>query len=209
MIVVLDLNGVLMDVRRLEAPKVAGRPPDAVLPNRQKAYSRPWCREFLDQLRDLECTPVLFTSRLRRNAVPVEQAIGDDLIPAVRLYGEDCEGTCPDEPWRPLKSAAAVLHRLDGGGDRQLLFVDDNPDRIDLGLPGGGQAQVLRVATYDAGRDSTFDAQCELFRVLACIKKWVREKSVAEQSNKRPRCHPDFRSPRSTPSGERQSPPRP
>lgn len=149
--VVLDINGVLADVRRKEAPPVTHKRPDVVLPNRQKAYMHPCCGRFLQWLCDSGIPVVLFTSRTSRNAAPLESALSR-LCPSFRpvrtLHGEDCgDSHCPGERWRPMKSAAAVVRALGwpAGDAPRLLFVDDHPERIDL-----RGARAVRVETYDA-----------------------------------------------------------
>ena len=158
--VVLDINGVLADVRRREAPPVSRRKPDVVLPNRQKAYMHPCCAIFLQWLCDSRVPVVLFTSRTSRNAAPLESAMAR-LCPAFKpvytMHGEDCEGSCcPEESWRPMKSADMVVRALRWPSEttKHLLFVDDHPDRIKL-----GDARVVGVSSYNAATQS--DQQAE------------------------------------------------
>jgi hypothetical protein len=164
MIIVLDLNGVLFDVRRLESARVAGRPPDVVLPNRQKAYVRPGCFGFLKSLAGIPCTLVLFTSRLRKNAEPIEGFLGRSLTASIGLYGEDCDRTC-EELRRPVKSARVVAGRLGRplGAKENMVFVDDHPERIDVAMPNAGVAYTIGVSCYDAARDGE-DAAAEGLR---------------------------------------------
>ena len=172
-IVVLDANGVFVDVRRHEAPIVAHRAADAVLPNGQKAYFHPQAVAFLEALRELcelrGASLVLFTSRLRKNAMPIVERMGFD--PRGCLFGEDCGGrVVPDDSVHPMKSAAAVLARLGLPNYRanDLLFVDDHPERVLLGA-----ADSLRASTYDAlDRDSVAD----LLPLLRAIDSRVARK---------------------------------
>jgi hypothetical protein len=68
MIVVLDINGVIADVRKHEAPTVEHREADVVLPNRQRAYMHPSCSELFEWLSAADLPVVMFTSRVARNA---------------------------------------------------------------------------------------------------------------------------------------------
>lgn len=145
--VALDLNGLLVDVRRREAPSVVGRAPDAVLPNGQKAYLHPRREAFLAALAGLPgVSIVLYTSRLRRNAEPIEQLLARDIEGVLRiersLYGEQCAPPGPAERFHPRKIARFV--RPD---TRNVVFVDDHPSRI---IADG--ARVVAARSYDAAR---------------------------------------------------------
>lgn len=186
-VVVLDLNGILVDVRRREAAAVRGRVPDAVLPNGQKVFLHPHAGDFLRWIFSLKDVDVVtYTSRLRHNADPVEKllesstpsAFGPEVVfrPVAKLHGEDCKpaGTNRSEPFHPVKTLGFVieavesfrqrgltplvshrtreplhalhsLHPKDAVRERDVIFVDDHPSRIE-----SGGAKVIRAGGYDA-----------------------------------------------------------
>lgn len=132
-IVVLDLNGILADIRRREAPVVRSRMPDVVLPNGQKAYLHPRAGDFLRWLSNLNDSVdvITYTSRLRRNAEPVESLLtslmkGNPTVQRpnnhhrhaplfmAKLHGEDCKpaGTNRDDPFHPVKTLDAVMRAV-------------------------------------------------------------------------------------------------
>lgn len=159
MVVVLDLNGVLVDVRRYEEQAVTRRAPDIVLPNRQKAYLNPCAKEFIDWLTGASVDVVLYTSRTKNNAAPIERAISDMcpcFKPALMLHQEECDGT---SGWRPTKTVEAVLAGLRRPELKaeDVVFVDDHPNSIKL-----GGASAVRVRRYDALRMTPEDAREDL-----------------------------------------------
>lgn len=166
-IIVLDINGVLADVRRREAPPVTDRAPDVVLPNRQKAYLHPNCKTFLEWLAASQqhVGVVMFTSRTCKNAACLEEILSA-LCPALRpiavLHGEDCKGKmCPGESWHPMKSASAVYDACsrNARAPTKMLFVDDHPERINLDSDG---CKTLRVPTYNALTTTALDAEKQM-----------------------------------------------
>jgi hypothetical protein len=166
-VVVLDMNGIVADIRRREACAVKNRTPDVVLPNGQKAYLHPRAGDFLRWVAGLEnAVVVTYTSRLRHNAEPVEALL--DLVaaggnpkrfePVARLYGEDCKpaGTNRNDPYHPVKTLDAVLravhnvhnvHKtaLDDVQGQNVVFVDDHANRIE-----SENARVVHAGRYDA-----------------------------------------------------------
>lgn len=175
MIVVLDLNGVLVDVRRYEDPAIIERAPDIILPNRQKAYLNPHAKEFVDWLADANVHVVLYTSRTRNNAAPIEKAIAalcPLFKPVLMLHQEDCDGT---DGWRPIKSAEAVLRhleRLDPKAE-DITFVDDHPDRIKL-----LGASAIKVNRYDALKTDPEESHCDLRDAMWRLYEIFRKKSA-------------------------------
>lgn len=176
-IIVLDINGVVADVRRREAVAVRGRAPDAVLPNGHKVYLHPRVDRFLKWLSALEHVSVVtYTSRLQRNAEPIESLIGETHIkPIARLYGEDCmpAGTDRNDPFHPIKTIDAVLSRV-ASQPSDILFVDDHPSRIKT-----GGAAVVQVRTYDAANSGT---ECFIYDVVRDIQSqlvcWSSPKKI-------------------------------
>jgi hypothetical protein len=153
-VVVLDINGILADIRRREAPLVTDKDPDAILPNGQKAYMHPLCHQFLHSLLDLpNVTVVLYTSRLKHNSEPVERLLEPEIrkVAAV-LHGEDCLG--PDlnapgtEKYHPRKTSTAVTSAAKCR-EEDIIFVDDNPHRI---VTERKAARAIKAGTFDARR---------------------------------------------------------
>jgi len=173
-VVVLDLNGILADVRRKEAPRVDGRDPDVVLPNGQKAYMNPGWRRFVRFVLSIpRVRVVLYTSRLRKNSEPVERLMQPEiLMVSAILHGEQCLPPSGFERFHPIKSAAAVVREV-GCLPSDLIFMDDNPHRIDLGADGGRDIRVIKIRTYDARAERTLpdnldDAIAQLRELVAC-----------------------------------------
>lgn len=139
-IIVLDINGVIAEVRKPHDSKSGA---DLVLPNGQPVFYRSDCKEYIESLCAKCDLVVIYTNRMRKNAMPIiidmiQNRGLPNRIPI--MTGEDCLQMCEDEPWRPKKSAEAVilkLRRLIGitnpsRGIRSIEFIDDNPQRIDL-----------------------------------------------------------------------------
>ena len=154
LVVVLDMNGVVADVRRREECTVRKRQPDLVLHNGQRVYIHPQAAKFLGwlSLNRPGVKVVTYTSRKRHNAEPVERVLTDLVAqvgciykPHARLYGEDC---LPGPTFHPIKSLRAVLSACPPGtraGD--VVFVDDNVHRIAMDC---GRARLIRAESYDA-----------------------------------------------------------
>lgn len=150
-VLVLDINGILADIRRKEEPPIINRKPDALLPNGQKAYLHPHYKEFIKWLHSIPMTTVVtYTSRLRKNAEPVEalfdQVVGPSWTVA-RLYGENCKpaGSNASDPLHPVKTLTAVIDALKPQIPPNVIFIDDNPERIE-----NRGAPVYRAMPYDA-----------------------------------------------------------
>lgn len=167
--VVLDMNGIFADFRRREARPVTDVEPIAVLNNGHKVYLHPQAGKFLQWVSDLPNVKVItYTSRLKKNAEPVELLLRKFFSPIARLYGEDCKpaGTLRDEPYHPVKTLGAVISaiaaynlKLYAGRHEQpplainphsVIFVDDHPQRIE-----SGGAHVVHAKTYDASDKDT------------------------------------------------------
>lgn len=150
-LLVLDMNGLLADVRKTSAPIVHHRPADLVLPNRQRVYLNPTCGECIQSLFTMPNSKVvMFTSRLRKNALPVEQLLRANFPlyqPFASLYGEHCDAVCPNEPLHPMKTLDAVLRhtKLPDLKPSDVVFMDDHPHRIR-----SQGAICVPVETFDA-----------------------------------------------------------
>jgi len=195
MIAVIDINGVIADVRRHEAPAVKHRAPDVVLPNRQKVYMHPACEEIFKWLHDSMIPVITFTSRTSKNAAPIEKWLADncpDYSPILSMYGEDCCGLkYPPEPWRPMKAARFVRSKLRDLGYNDctsLLFVDDHPDRIQLCDPGRGlkDARVVVVPSYNALTTDDETAEMDMRDIMWSIHDMMQpsaETGVVAETN--------------------------
>lgn len=175
MIIVLDLNGVLVDVRRYDDPPVTARDPDIILPNRQKAYLNPCAKEFIDWLTDADVTVVLYTSRTKANASPIEQSIFamcPNFKPALLLHQEDCDGM---DGWRPIKSSRVVLKafRMDQSESSDIVFVDDHPEKIKL-----FGSHCVKVNRYDALKTDAEESQNNLREAMWALSDIFRKKSM-------------------------------
>jgi hypothetical protein len=167
-VLVLDLNGILVDVRRKEATPVVDRRPDVILPNGQKAYMHPHCLKFLHAITMLEnVRVVLYTSRLKHNSEPIERLLAPYISKvAITLHGEDCESpgyaVGGVDRFHPIKTSRAVSDALGVGdcpaGDITMIFLDDNIHRIRLNGPSTMRSiKTLKVGTYDASKSSITD----------------------------------------------------
>jgi len=147
-VVVIDINGVLGDVRK---KKVPDRSVDAMLPSGQYFYLNPRARSFLERLEGYPL--VLWTSRLKKNARPIEQ------LPQIRdtgfitmLHGEDCIR----RGWHPIKQVWRLREKLPAEfRDSTILFVDDSPEYIETDQ----DSRVLCCESYSAqeGNDSNLE----------------------------------------------------
>lgn len=185
MIVVLDLNGVLVDVRRYEDPPIRHRAADIVLPNRQRAYMHPLMVKFLEWLSNTSVPVVLFTSRTSSNAAPIERALQQlcpDFKPVAMLHQEECD---EQDGWRPVKSSHKVLEKLKDNPHlnhfddpslrfpraQDLVFVDDHPERVHL-----EGASFVAVKRYDALNTDRSEAEVNLTRAMWDLYELFRKK---------------------------------
>ena len=153
---VLDINGVLADVRKISSARVRNKSPDLVLPNGQHVHYRP---EMIKLYRHIErqCdTIIIFTSRLRKNAMPIIEDMSRKFgikIPRLILCGEDCKYRSDNEPWRPVKDTETVLCALENVlsvKPTSVTFIDDNPERIKITSDRPVAVSAIRIPTYDA-----------------------------------------------------------
>ena len=155
-VVVLDLNGILADVRRKEAPPVVDRKPDVILPNGQKSYLNPGWKRFLKGVLMIpKVRVVLYTSRLKKNSEPIERLLMPELMCVTALmHGEDClepTSRTGNERFHPTKSVDKICEAV-GCKPGDVVFIDDNPHRIILEsrIHKGECAHVVKVETYDS-----------------------------------------------------------
>lgn len=161
-IIVLDINGVLADVRKRSCRDCAH---DLTIPSGQRVYMRPRLHEFCDALRMLcgdTSEIVLWTSRKRVNAEPIERLLADEygLRAKAYLHGEDCRHMVG---FHPVKDAATVRRIMRREGSCRVVFVDDSPERIRLDR----DSTAIRVRTYDAAdRDRTWSGLGDVIEML-------------------------------------------
>lgn len=157
-VVVLDINGVLADVRKKHSARPIRRPPDLMLPSGQPVYFRPGIETLATYLCDrFRGRTVLWTSRKANNAFPIEKELyykyGFQF--SAYLHGEDCARIVQ---YHPLKDPKTLFKLMNLSPQRDVvLFVDDHADRIE-GITSAGDrhssaflpAVLVPVETYDA-----------------------------------------------------------
>lgn len=141
MIVVLDINGVIADIRKRGARKPDDRQPDVMLPSGQPVYFRPGVEDFLRSLKRWQV--VLWTSRRAVNAKPVEDALRREyrFVPGAYMHGEDCGQY---QGYHPVKDASAARMCIHAPAQEPVMFVDDNPQYVT-----GNDSYIVQVPTYD------------------------------------------------------------
>ncbi len=156
LVYVLDINGVLADVRRRDNRLHAS----LVMSNGQRVYLRPGLRELVDYLLPLKTSGTavfaLWTSRTRENAAAIERLFSDAtcgafdrLVPRyMRFYGEDCSKPRPGT-FKPVKSAMTMRRRLLQDDD-EIVFIDDSP----LSIEHDAMSRCLIVKTYEADKQT-------------------------------------------------------
>ena len=168
-IVVLDINGVLADVRKKNDPASRDVPVDLVIPSGQKVYLRPQLDKFFNFLNNMKAIHpglriVMWTSRKAINADPIEQRImkDHDFVPEVYMHGEDCKEY---QGFHPLKDSRILRNKLHLGSRDRVVFVDDSPERIKLDK----FSQVMPIQTFSAGQyedKELVKTVCSLYRML-------------------------------------------
>lgn len=167
-LLVLDINGVLGDVRKRSAPTVRHRVPDLTLPNGQPFYLRPSARYFMERCHSLG-TVALWTARKEINARPIEnylEELGCLRPHDVRMHGEDC-GLIVN--FHPIKDVCALRLKYPQFKDEYVIFVDDSPENI-MADP---HSSLFPVHTYTAMKDTTLTGNDELLKVLRKIERIV------------------------------------
>lgn len=171
--VVLDINGVLADVRKKYEKTPVRRPCDLIIPSGQKVYIRPGIERLFNFLNNMNesVKVVVWTSRKRVNADPILMRLAAaeyDLRPMLYLSGEDCP-SCYD--YHPVKEAHIVRQRLRLDPSSRIVFLDDNPDYLRL----DSCSTVLPVKTYKAeetldGEDVPLRVACSLYSMIKTLK---------------------------------------
>jgi len=162
--VVLDINGVLADVRKKSESVPDGIGHDLVIPSGQRVYMRPHLLELCNYLynitlHDPKVKVVMWTSRKKINAEPIEEFLASKfgLKPSVYLHGDDCKQF---SGFHPVKDAH-ILRRNMGCEVGHVVFVDDAPERIKL----DHGSEAIRVKSFDATKPDNG----ELVKVICAI----------------------------------------
>ena len=143
-LLVIDINGILGDVRK-RLVHTRKRSYDAKLPSGQFFYLHPYADLFLWTLVERGYKLILWTSRTRHNAEPIEKLLFP--IPFIdAFHGEDCP-TVKD--FKPVKDVRCLrrLYRED------IAFIDDSPESIVL----DDRSTTIRCKSYDAEVDNWQD----------------------------------------------------
>lgn len=148
LVVVIDINGVLGDVRKL-AHAVSGRTPDAFLyHSNQVFYWRPGAQAFLQRLKAMSNVHlVLWTSRLRKNAAPIESQLNASRIFTAMLHGEDCFER--RDEFHPVKDVRTLRRYYAEVRNATIVFVDNKPQYVSTDTA----SFVLPCVTYDAAKN--------------------------------------------------------
>ena len=156
-ILVLDINGVLADVRKIGTDGPKNRGPDAITQqSQQQVYLRPGLRDFISGLSRKDMQIVLWTSRLSRNSWAIEYELRKrGLRPHKTLHGEDC---IHKQDVYPVKDIDTVRKACGVPSNTTVVFCDDHPDRVIGGI-------CIPVATYDAMTDEN-ETDTELVTLL-------------------------------------------
>lgn len=149
-VLVLDINGVLACIPRHSVHPKPTIKHDLVLPSNQKVYIRPHMEEFISFIKDRGCYLVMWTSRKKVNAEPIEAFLHSKygLSASMYLHGEDCIET---RDFHPVKDSR-ILRKLLPAHLRssKIIFVDDESYRIK------GDSRTIRInaETFDARNPS-------------------------------------------------------
>lgn len=155
-LVVIDINGVLGEVtkKKIESRETA----DAILPSGQRFYLNPYSKWFLDTLMDNlgASSLILWTSRLRKNARPIEQIAPMCYTHFVTmLHGEDCVQN-KDVGYHPVKQVSVLRDRLPPWlKDETIIFVDDSPKYVETDI----KSFVLGCESYSAKDDNHWNLE--------------------------------------------------
>lgn len=171
--IVLDINGVLANVRKKSDGAPDGVEHDLVIPSGQRVYMRPHLLEFCNYLHNITrdnpgIKVVMWTSRKRVNAEPIERYLSDKyrLDPFLYLHGEDCEQL---SGFHPVKDSE-ILKRKMRYNAGHVVFVDDAPERIKLDC----HSETLGVNSYDAAKPDSGGGLINVICALARLVERVR-----------------------------------
>lgn len=200
-VVVLDINGVLANVRkRYSTPVPSGvfsKKEIYQMPNGQMVYLRPGALDFIRAIRSVDVFLIIWTSRLYKNALPVVQWLNSCFqhnfettlgICDAMMTGEDClQIERSEREGGPLliKSIKSVRHKfqISISSLMHVFFVDDEPNNLSL----DEYSSYLPFARFDAmefinlckkeGQKVQYDREIEYLTrqaqtLLSMIKKY-------------------------------------
>jgi hypothetical protein len=155
-VVVLDINGVLGEVAKKDAN--AG---GVLLPSRQRFFMNTATPYFLENLISHGYLLVLWTSRLSKNAKPIEDLPQIKNTPFVlKLHGENCKRRVK---YHPVKSVSNLREKLPSNlQDAEIIFVDDSPEYVTT----DDRSRVIACETYRAKQDTYQNLQ-DILHILA------------------------------------------
>ena len=171
-VLVLDINGVLADVRKRRERRPWGRQPDLVLHNGQPVYLRPGVAAFLAAVSRLRAQSVLWTSRRAENARPIEEllsVVAPEWRPTNCLHGEDCRYTRNFKPQKDSRTLRETCHVANGA-----LIGSAGQGRI----ASATRADYADAAAGAARRTSTAAAACTS-KTSTCARRSARAVSAA------------------------------
>ena len=159
-VVVVDINGVLGEVTKKRTSTDRGF---IYLPSGQRFYLNTSAEYFLRSLYSRGLPLVLWTSRLRKNAKPIEDLPPIKDIPFVTmLHGEDCSHT-KNGGYHPVKKVAYLRERLpEHLKDAEIILIDDSPRYIETDTG----SHVICCETYKAEEDNYWNLQEILERLI-------------------------------------------
>jgi hypothetical protein len=152
-LIVVDINGVLADVRKT-AHTIKNERGDFYLPNGQQVFINPFCKGLIDLI-SMHADYIIYTSRLRKNAEPILSyifAIWPNLHHPIGLItGEDCPIRKDDDNNRPIKTIHPLLkYTRQPFNYTNFIFIDDNIQYISC-----ENSHKIQTYTYDAGKPVT------------------------------------------------------
>lgn len=150
-VVVIDINGVMADVRKKAERKPRKLQPDLFIPSGQAVFIRPHLTEFSNYIRNMQSHPgsnvkfVLWTSRKKVNAEPIEKYFSHnyDLQFVRYFHGEDCDEY---DGFHPIKNVRVIRSKMNLNPLTSVIFVDNSPEKIRL----DDHSIVVSVHTFDA-----------------------------------------------------------
>jgi hypothetical protein len=173
LVVVIDINGVLGDVRRLYQA-CSGRTPDVFLcESSQVFYLRPGAKEFLKRLKAIPgISLILWTSRLRRNAAPIEAELKASQFFHATMHGEDCFDK--RDSFHPVKDVRTIRRYYAEIRNATIAFLDNKPQYLNTDTA----SFFIPCGTYDAAKNREAE---EEERKLSWLAEYIED--VAEQCN--------------------------
>lgn len=160
-VIVVDINGVLGEVSKKCIPN-NGK--GILLPSGQRFYLNSAAQYFLETLSNSGYPLVLWTSRLYKNARPIEDTPSISNTPFIMmLHGENCIQT-KYGGFHPIKRVSTLRERLSKDlKDAEIIFVDDSPRYVET----DGMSEVIMCETYKAEEDNYWNLQEVLSKITA------------------------------------------